>query len=598
MQFCDVAKPSISEDKCLVRVEAAGVNFLDTLMMRGLYQVKPQPPFTPGIEVVGVVVERGRESPYAIGDRLCSLIDHGGFAEFVRAPRLGSVRIPAGMPARDAVALPSVYPTALLALRDRAGVEEGETVLVHAGAGGVGSAAIQLAKHWGATAIATAGGPDKVVVCRNLGADVAIDYRAEGFVERVRGTTGGRGVDVVIDPIGGQVTIDSLRCLAWGGRLVVVGFAAGTIANIPVNRLLLKNAAALGVYCGAYRAHDGEGSERTFREIFDLYAQGVVRPVVRDVVPLEQADRAIAAIAARETVGKVAILMGGDDVIDPQRLLDQEFPEIRHTFTRRDTILYALGAGIGYDPIDPEQLRFVYERNLVALPTMATMLAYPGDWYRDFGTGLDHHNIVHASASTTIHAALPVEGTVLAKPNVLDVIDKGKDKGALVVSERVVCDAATGQNLATLRQTAMCRNDGGFSPAAQKSEPQRHPPNRAPDYSLTLPTTPQAALVYRLSGDPNPLHADPEFARAAGFPRPILHGLATMGLVCHATVRLPLGGAPERLARMDCRFTAPVYPGEAIESQFWRIEEKWLFRAQVSDRVVEVGAVTKSIDGA
>ena len=283
-------------------------------------------------------------------------------------------------------------------------------------------------------------------------------------------------------------------------------------------------------------------------------------------------------------------------MIDPQRLLDLKFREIRHSFTRRDTILYALGVGIGCDPIDPEHLRFVYERNVVAQPTMATTLAYPGDWYRDFDTGLDHQHIAHASESIMIHTALPVEGTVLAKPQVLDVIDKGKGKGALVVSERVIRDAATGHNLATVRQTAMRRGDGGFSPAPRKSEPQSQPPNRAPDYVLSLPTTPQAALIYRLSGDSNPLHADPEFARGAGFPRPILHGLATMGVVCHAAVRLVFGGAAERLRWMDCRFTAPVYPGEAILSQFWRVEEQWLFRAQVSDRVVAVGSVGKSID--
>jgi acyl dehydratase len=256
-------------------------------------------------------------------------------------------------------------------------------------------------------------------------------------------------------------------------------------------------------------------------------------------------------------------------VIDPRRLLDLEFPEIRHTFTRRDTVLYALGVGIGCDPLDPEQLRFVYDRNLVALPTMVTTLAYPGDWYRDFDTRLDHLQVVHA-----------------------------KGKGALVVSEWIIYAAATGQDLATVRQTTMCRDDGGFSPTPQKSEPQTHPPTRAPDYALRLTTTPQAALVYRLSGDPNPLHADPEFARGVGFPRPILHELATMGVVCHAAVRLVLGGAPENLARMDCRFTAPVYPGEGIESQFWRLKDQWLFRAQVDDRVVAVGAVGRSIDGA
>ena len=311
MELREVAQPTVAGDECLVQVEAAGLNFLDTLMIRGLYQVKPPLPFTPGIEIVGVVVERGPGSPYAFGDRLCALIEHGGFAEFARIPRLASLRVPSAMPERDAVSLPSVYPTAYLALHDRAGLKAGETVLVHAGAGGVGSASIQLAKHWGATVIATAGGPDKVALCRDFGADVAINYRAGGFVQGVREATSGRGVDVVIDPVGGQVTVDSLRCLAWGGRLVVVGFAGGAIADIPANRLLLKNAAALGVYWGDYRAHHPETVERTFEEIFALYSAGVVKPLVRDVFPLEQADRALAAIAARETVGKVAILMGG-----------------------------------------------------------------------------------------------------------------------------------------------------------------------------------------------------------------------------------------------------------------------------------------------
>jgi NADPH2:quinone reductase len=310
MQLRDVPRPAAAGDECLVRVEAAGVNFLDTLMMRGLYQVKPPLPFTPGVEIVGVVAERGPESPYAIGDRLCALIDQGGFAEFARVPRLASLKVPGDMPARDAVSLPSVYPTAFLALRDRAQLKPAETVLVHAGAGGVGSAAIQLAKRWAAKVIATAGGAAKVALCRELGADIALDYNAGGFVESVRQATAGRGVDVVVDPVGGKVTLDSLRCLGWGGRLVVVGFAGGAIAEIPANRLLLKNAAALGVYWGDYRAHHPDIVEQTFREIFDLYSAGAIRPLVRDVFSLDEADRALAAIAARETVGKVAVLMG------------------------------------------------------------------------------------------------------------------------------------------------------------------------------------------------------------------------------------------------------------------------------------------------
>lgn len=309
MDLREAPFPPYLVDGCVLAVEAAGVNFLDTLMMRGLYQVKPPLPFTPGIEVVGIVARKGPDSSYEIGQRICALLEHGGYAEMAAAARLASLPVPAHIPPRDAVALPAVYPTAFLALRDRARLQPGETVLVHAGAGGVGSASIQLAKHWDAFVIATAGGPEKTALCRELGADVAIDYREPGLVERVREATRGRGVDVAVDPVGGELTQATLRCLAWGGRLVIVGFAGGSIPAIPANRLLLKNAAALGVYWGAYRQHHPDLVEATFLEIFRLYDQGVVRPLVRDVFPLEHAPQALAAIAGRGTVGKVALLM-------------------------------------------------------------------------------------------------------------------------------------------------------------------------------------------------------------------------------------------------------------------------------------------------
>jgi NADPH:quinone reductase len=312
MALGDIPVPQPAGDACLLRVEAAGVNFLDTLMIRGRYQVKPKLPFTPGIEVVGTVVAPGPDSPYAAGERIAAMVDLGGYAEYALVPRLASARVPEGMTIRDAAGLPIVYPTAFVALRHRAGLQAGETVLVHAGAGGVGSAAIQLAKHWGARVIATAGSAAKVALCRQLGADAAIDYRTEPLAEAIKRETGGRGVDVVIDPVGGEVTRDSLRALAWGGRLVIVGFAGGSIPELPANRLLLKNAAALGVYWGAYRDHHPDIVATVFREIFDLHRAGVIRPLVRDVFPLREAESALAAIAARETVGKVVLLPFGE----------------------------------------------------------------------------------------------------------------------------------------------------------------------------------------------------------------------------------------------------------------------------------------------
>lgn len=310
MALRDLPEPAVSGDRCLIRVEAAGVNFLDTLMIRGRYQVKPPLPFTPGVEVAGVVAARGPDSPFQLGDRLCAMIDHGGFAEMAVVPPVAAQRLPDDFPLREAVALPIIYPTAHLALRHRAGLKAGETVLVHAGAGGVGSAAIQLARHWGARVIATAGGAEKAAICRELGADIVIDYNNGPLVDSLREATGGRGVDVVVDPVGGQVTVDSLRCLAWGGRLVIVGFAGGSIPELPANRLLLKNAAAMGVYWGDYRRHHPDLIGPLFEELFELRRSGAIRPLVRDVFPLAEAPAALEALGSRRTVGKVVLVPG------------------------------------------------------------------------------------------------------------------------------------------------------------------------------------------------------------------------------------------------------------------------------------------------
>ena len=308
MSFEDLPRPAPQAGECVVRVEAAGVNFLDTLMIRGRYQVKPPLPFTPGIEVAGTVIATGDGSRFRTGERICALIDHGGYAEEVRVGPVGAERIPEDFPVREAVALPVIYPTAHVALIDRARLKAGETVLVHAGAGGVGSAAIQLARHFGAKVIATAAGAEKLALCREMGADAVIDYATEPVAERVKEISGGRGVDVVVDPVGGKVSLESVRCLAWGGRLVIVGFAGGTVTEIPANRLLLKNAAALGVYWGEYRRHHPQTVARVFAELFDLRRAGVIRPLVRDVFPMAEAPAALAALAGRRTVGKVVLV--------------------------------------------------------------------------------------------------------------------------------------------------------------------------------------------------------------------------------------------------------------------------------------------------
>ena len=248
------------------------------------------------------------------------------------------------------------------------------------------------------------------------------------------------------------------------------------------------------------------------------------------------------------------------------------FEPIEHRYTARDTILYALGIGLGEDPLDAGELRYVYEQDLQAFPTQAVVLAYPGMWMRDPRAGIDYVRVVHGEQRLTLHAPLPPQGTVIGQTRVTHVIDKGADKGALVVAERTLRDA-DGQSLATLTQTSFCRGDGGFG-AGQPSDapPPALPaaPSRAPDRQARLAIAPRAALIYRLSGDMNPLHADPAVARAAGFDRPILHGLCTYGMAARALVQAWGDGDARRLTRLDVRFSAPVFPGETLVFDMWR----------------------------
>ena len=310
MRLADIPTPQPKSDEALLRVEAAGLNFLDTLVVRGQYQVKPPLPFSPGVEIAGTVAAVGPQSPFKVGDRIAAPCDFGGFAEYAIARRFGSQLLPAGMPARDGVGILTTYPTAYLALKTRARMKAGDTVLVTAGAGGVGSATIHLAKLWGAKVIAAAGGVDKVAVCRALGADHVIDYSIEKIVEAVRQITAADkidGIDIAVDSVGGATAIDCLRCLGWGGRLMIVGFAGGSVADLPSNRLLLKGASAMGVYWGEHRKHDPALADTIFTEMFELYRAGKFRPLVRDVFKFGDAPAALAALASRHSVGKVVI---------------------------------------------------------------------------------------------------------------------------------------------------------------------------------------------------------------------------------------------------------------------------------------------------
>lgn len=308
MVWGEVAIPRPGEGQVLVKVESAALNFLDTLMIQGLYQYKPEPPFTPGVEIAGTIARTGPGSCFRPGQRVVGNIRYGGFAEYAVVDDVMVSAIPDSMGAEEASALPVVYPTSYSALRHSARVQPGEVVLVHAGAGGVGLAAIQLAKAWGCRVVATAGGPEKVGICLQNGADLAIDYLREPWPEKVKEYTGGRGADVIYDPVGGDVTEQSLRCLAWCGRLLIVGFAQGRIPSIPANRLLLKSASAIGVLWGERRRRDPAQGRETFDELFAMYRRAEIKPVVCRSYPMTEAPKALNDLGSRRTYGKVVLI--------------------------------------------------------------------------------------------------------------------------------------------------------------------------------------------------------------------------------------------------------------------------------------------------
>ena len=272
--------------------------------------------------------------------------------------------------------------------------------------------------------------------------------------------------------------------------------------------------------------------------------------------------------------------------IDYARVMALDIPRVEHRYTAKDTILYALGVGLGQDPMNERELAFVVEDRLQALPTMACVLGHSPFWIRDLLPEIDWVKVVHGEQSFRLHCPLPPSGTVVGKARILDLVDKGVGRGAVLAAERTLTDAATGTVLATVVHTAFCRGEGGFGGPARPSPPAHPIPDRAPDLVCDLPTRPEQALVYRLSGDTNPLHADPATARAAGFPRPILHGLATFGVAGHALLRTLCDHDPRRLAAMGGRFSAPVFPGETIRTEMWRDGAAASFRVRVPERDV------------
>ncbi len=275
-------------------------------------------------------------------------------------------------------------------------------------------------------------------------------------------------------------------------------------------------------------------------------------------------------------------------IVYPQ-ILELKNEDVPYAWTERETLLYALGIGLGGDPMNAQELPFVFEQaqgqGLKATPTLASVIAWgisPGP------TGLNPLYLVDGERDITFHKPVPAAGRITASVRVLGAYDKGAEKGAVVVQETVLRDAASGEPIATLVASAFARGDGGFG-GPSEGQPVPHPtPSRAPDRSVDIETRPDQALLYRLMGDRNPLHADPEFARRAGFPRPILHGMCTYGITCRAVLQTYADYDPTRLRQHAARFSAPVFPGETITVDLWRDGEVISFEAHVKSRGVTV----------
>ncbi|MFH1869737.1 MAG: NADPH:quinone oxidoreductase family protein [Pseudomonadota bacterium] len=305
----DIPSPLPGPKQLLIEVMAAAVNFPDALMVQGLYQVKPPLPFTPGAEIAGIVKAVGAEvKQFKAGDRVIALTSTGGFAEECLAEAHRVMPLPAGMDFAAGAALVLTYCTSLHALKDCGHLKPNETLVVLGAAGGVGISAIEIGKAMGARVIAAASSDDKLALCRKVGADDTVNYSTENLKDRINELTAGKGADVVYDPVGGPYTEPAVRALAWRGRLLIIGFAAGEIPKIPLNLALLKERSLIGVYWGDSTKHDPAGHLANLQQLNDWFAAGVIRPVVSESFPLAAAKEAIAKIANRQVKGKIVVL--------------------------------------------------------------------------------------------------------------------------------------------------------------------------------------------------------------------------------------------------------------------------------------------------
>jgi NADPH2:quinone reductase len=310
LSLAEVASPVPGPGQVLITVKAAGVNFMDGLIAQGKYQTRPPLPFSPGAEVAGTIKQVGAGvTGIAPGMRVLAATGHGGFAEEVVMPAAGVMALPQGMDFAAAASFPIVYGTSHHGLKDRAQLRTGETLLVLGAAGGVGLTAVEIGKVMGARVIACASSDEKLALCKAYGADELINYSSGDLRERVKELTGGKGVDVVYDPVGGGLAEPCVRSLAFMGRYLVVGFASGEIPKIPLNLLLLKTASLVGVFWGAYARIRPEHNAANFAELFSWYAQGRLKPHVSQTFPLADYAQALDVVMNRRAKGKVVLLV-------------------------------------------------------------------------------------------------------------------------------------------------------------------------------------------------------------------------------------------------------------------------------------------------
>lgn len=299
-------KPGASDVR--IKVAGADVNFPDVLIIQGKYQLKAQPPFVPGAGVAGTVLEAGEKVKHLkAGDPVAALTNVGGFAEEAVANAAFCLPLPPGLDLAEAAAFPLVYGTSYHALKQRGQLKAGETLLVLGASGGVGLSAVQLGKKMGARVIAAASSEDKLALAQRHGADATIDYSRQSLKGAVQELTKGQGADVIYDPVGGSLGEECLSCIAWNGRYLVIGFAAGPIPNLAANRLLLKGASAVGVFWGAFAQREPQASAENFRQLFAWYAAGEIRPYVSKRYPLDQAPQALRDMMDRRVTGKIVV---------------------------------------------------------------------------------------------------------------------------------------------------------------------------------------------------------------------------------------------------------------------------------------------------